>query len=515
MIGPAVFFNTEIQSGRVLGTGSYCDVVAIEGIAPAADVESQKGLPTEELLQALLGTLDHEGFSTAEASRRRLLKAFREGRRTTKAQKREAAIYGVPTGPPQEIEDPSSEPVPKLVLKRCRSDLTGSQKAIAKEDLRAELAVLLKLARVALAAGSPQGHHHQDGSKLDDPLPLADANSNFWHPNIIDFYGVGYDQGSRSLLEGDPSFLILGQLRCTLAAKIAGWRESAGSFLSLLPVDASGRRGRWVERLVVATGIAKALSHLHAHRILYRDTKPENVGLDQWGQPRLYDFGLATHLTDDRRVPRDPYNDSDSEDEADSEEEEHDDPIQSRRTQKKKKKSKWEDDLWRLTPETGTLRYMAVEVGKGRPYGTASDVYSFAILLHEILSLKVPFAGVNARRFSQVVWNENQRPVLDASWPPALANLLQKAWDADATHRPPMEEVAATLEGILRGPDAGLFPLGLSPAPTTPRKWFSSSNGTSSPTKAGRSGETPRGPRFPFLLRSPTPKAAQREPIIL
>ena len=65
-------------------------------------------------------------------------------------------------------------------------------------------------------------------------------------------------------------------------------------------------------------------------RLVYRDLKPENVGFNIRDDIMLFDFGLAREISDKEKVT---------------------------------------DNTWKLTGETGSLRYMAPEVASDQPYG--------------------------------------------------------------------------------------------------------------------------------------------------
>jgi serine/threonine protein kinase len=140
-----------------------------------------------------------------------------------------------------------------------------------------------------------------------------------------------------------------------LTSRLHKWREQRGLGIYLaLSIGVQGSRNLWIERLVVVERISKAIQYMHSHRILNRDVKPDNVGFDHQNVPKLFDFGLAKRIN-----------------------------IANQ-----------DDGLYKLTGETGTTRYMPPEVALNQPYGWTADVYSLAILMYEVLSLKIPFAGM-------------------------------------------------------------------------------------------------------------------------
>jgi len=106
------------------------------------------------------------------------------------------------------------------------------------------------------------------------------------------------------------------------------------------------------------------------------------------------------------------------------------------------------DDVYEMTGGTGSLRYMAPEVATSRPYNHKTDVYSFGILLWELLSCKKPFVGLDIDEyFNQVVHNK-VRPSFDPKWPEELRDLITNCWDAEIENRPNSKEIVAILESI-------------------------------------------------------------------
>ena len=102
----------------------------------------------------------------------------------------------------------------------------------------------------------------------------------------------------------------------------------------------------------VTHDLAAALAYAHGEGVVHRDVKPANVMLDGAGRPHLMDFGLARRQEGDEKLTQDG-------------------------------------------AVMGTPAYMAPEqaAGEGTEAGPASDQYSLGVLLYELLTGEVPFAG--------------------------------------------------------------------------------------------------------------------------
>ena len=111
------------------------------------------------------------------------------------------------------------------------------------------------------------------------------------------------------------------------------------------------------------------------------------------------------------------------------------------------------DGAYKLTGDTGSPRYMAVEVALNQPYNETCDVYSFCILLWQILRLETPFEGFTMNMFDKKVVRGGARPKMDEKWPAEIRNLMKTGW-GDWKHRPSMDDVCTVLrEEINRNSD--------------------------------------------------------------
>lgn len=220
------------------------------------------------------------------------------------------------------------------------------------------------------------------------------------HPNIVRLLGSGTQP---------RKFLVLELLSGGTLSHSLGVRSDIAKQQMWL------KKFSMLETLKLAHALAKALSYLHnewsnvAH-IIHRDIKPDNIGWSSDGVLKLFDFGLCATV---RR--------------------------QRERTEQ-----------YRLTGNTGTLRYMAPEVVLGRSYHKSVDTYSFAIMIWQVAAGKIPFREMGKKMYFDRVVIGGHRPKLDPRWPSGFSDLLIACWHEDKNARPDFSEVVAELEQLIQ-----------------------------------------------------------------
>jgi len=242
----------------------------------------------------------------------------------------------------------------------------------------------------------------------------AEFLSNFSHPTIVKIHGVS-DLGFAAFDSEKDSgyFVVLEELSETMIDRISEWKENAKQNSKLkekiLGRSSKNLKQSFVERLRIALNLTAPLKYLHDRGIIYRDLKPENIGFDFQGNLKLFDFGFAREINSELQLA---------------------------------------DGTFRLTGNIGTRRYMAPEMALRKPYNETVDVYSYAIVLWELCSLKRPFDNMTEVQHFVKTCHFHARPTIDRSWPQAVRNLMESSWSKDLNKRPDFGTIGSILKGL-------------------------------------------------------------------
>ncbi|KAE8715576.1 ACT-like protein tyrosine kinase family protein isoform 2 [Hibiscus syriacus] len=175
---------------------------------------------------------------------------------------------------------------------------------------------------------------------------------------------------------------------------------SGGSIYDLLQKQKSGFKLPFL--LKVAIDVSKGISYLHQNSIMHRDLKAANLLMDANGVVKVADFGVA-------RVQAQP---------------------------------------GVMTAETGTYRWMAPEVIEHKPYDHKADVFSFGVVLWELLTGKLPYENLTPLQAAVGVVQKGLRPVIPRHTQPKFVELLERCWQQDPSLRPEFSEISNILEDM-------------------------------------------------------------------
>jgi len=258
----------------------------------------------------------------------------------------------------------------------------------------------LKMVRKSVRKNRNQCDHAAAGLTIE-----RDILSSLRHKNIVRMYGLIVDSNA----------IIIEKVDSTLDRWIIKWRNDSicrekqqqqqrkkNKKKQQLPLNDENNDNNIRLKVKLAYQIAKALSYLHEHNIIYRDLKPDNIGVHGNGEVKLFDFGLS------RRMEMNSDNNS--------------------------FETQYHMSL------AGTQRYMAPEVFNSQYYNTKADIYSWSMIFYEMLSLEKPFKKYDSRRHAKFVCIDGECPSFTQSLrvkvlPRCIKDILSVAWDHDVSKR--------------------------------------------------------------------------------
>ncbi|KAG4918619.1 hypothetical protein JHK84_055920 [Glycine max] len=103
-----------------------------------------------------------------------------------------------------------------------------------------------------------------------------------------------------------------------------------------------------------------------------------------------------------------------------------------------------------MTAETGTYRWMAPEVIEHKPYDHKADVFSFGIVLWELLTGKLPYEYLTPLQAAIGVVQKGLRPTIPKNTHPKYVELLERSWQQDPTLRPDFSEIIEILQQLAK-----------------------------------------------------------------
>jgi serine/threonine protein kinase len=101
-----------------------------------------------------------------------------------------------------------------------------------------------------------------------------------------------------------------------------------------------------------------------------------------------------------------------------------------------------------LTAETGTYRWMSPEVIRHEAYTQTADVYSYGVLMWQLVTREEPFADRGQIEAAVAVSMESKRPPFPSGTPPSVSSLIDIAWAENPSVRPSFEEIGELLTEI-------------------------------------------------------------------
>lgn len=153
-----------------------------------------------------------------------------------------------------------------------------------------------------------------------------------------------------------------------------------------------------------AQQIANGMKYLHSKKILHRDLKPSNILLTKQDVLKISDFGTHKVFCNDKL------------------------PVTS-------------------VTYAGTHAYMAPEVIRSEPYSFPIDVWSYGVVLWEILTSDEPYKNLDSSAVVWAVGNNSFKLPVPSNFPAGFSRILDGCWQADPVKRFTFQQVCMILKG--------------------------------------------------------------------
>ncbi|HEV2718907.1 MAG TPA: protein kinase [Thermoanaerobaculia bacterium] len=201
------------------------------------------------------------------------------------------------------------------------------------------------------------------------------------------------------------------------------------------------------EKLRIARDVAVALVAAHRTGIVHRDLKPENVMLTKSGQVKVLDFGLARWLEQKTKSGRNAAVLSDALLHAVG----HDDGRETAILEAAARDTHRRMNATAYGVTVGTPMFMSPEQARGESLTTASDMYSFGLVLQTMFSGREPYPeGLNARDIMLFASRGDSVPVTGVRRD--IAALIKALKSFAPSDRPTAADALRSLQRIIDSP---------------------------------------------------------------